>query len=95
MQEEEPAIEKPTAERRCRRSTAEQPASEHGTNKAQGARRKAQGAGRKAQGARRKARGARRKALGARRKAQIEDLEIKADWWAASLLHLWQAMGLR
>ena len=25
----------------------------------------------------------------------IEDLEIKADWWAASLLHLWQAMGLR
>jgi len=25
----------------------------------------------------------------------IEDLDIKADWWAASLLHRWQAMGLR
>ena len=67
MQDEELAIEKPTAECRCRRSTAEQPASEHGTNKAQGARRKAQGARRKAQGARRKAHGARRTARGARR----------------------------
>ena len=25
----------------------------------------------------------------------IDDLDIKADWWAASLLHLWQAMGLK